>query len=390
MSFIDEFIPKESTGPVPPENPTQASASANNVFVFGATSSSTSQSDAGTYTFRLQATPIRPLARHGAVDTITKDGQVSLLPHIAGFRRPLFHKPEEDTPRTAKRIKTHTDKVCDGANLKTKAREKVENFAKLNSREQMIAIFASLMDIECRLTLQEEEKRLEWALTLMESGFHTSLSNHVSSCLMAPDITAYVHKVPEVVMKLSNQHPSLFGIPKGMLHIQFYYAKLQKLVTTSCSQVRASMKTKLVGSMGKKRKGALTIVELCQNLAATSLGMEIKGDHMARAAFLQKCLVNFRELFQSSENEREETPAPDFTSDTATKVGSDASSTAPSTAASAKSYKTSDFWTFFQRVLADDLRTYRTSSGTEIRLKDLDFTPVVVPWQLTIAEAMVF
>ncbi|KAK1220773.1 hypothetical protein PQX77_001657 [Marasmius sp. AFHP31] len=287
----------------------------------------------------------------------------------------------------------------------------------------MIAIFATLMDIERRLTLQEDDKRHEWALTLMESGFHTSLSNHVSSCFMAPDITTYVHKVPEVVMKLLNQHPSLFGVPKGMLHIQFYYVKLQKLVTTSCSQVRASMKNKLVSSMGKKRKGILTIVELCQNLAATSPGMEIKGDHMARAAFLRKCLVNFRDLTQPSENECEEPSAPESTSDAATEVGSDTGSvtpsTAPSTAASAKSYKTSDFWTyvddrltgirkeirekhkgalaqkkatiaFFQSVLADDLRTYKTSSGVEIKLKDLDFTPVVVPWQLTIAEGMVF
>ncbi|KAJ8086259.1 hypothetical protein PM082_005082 [Marasmius tenuissimus] len=346
------------------------------------------------------------------------DGQISPLPHLAGFRRQLLFEPADDSPRTYKRMKTHTDKVCNSAKLQPEDREEVEKFAKLNIREQLIAIFGILTDLDRRVTLQDDEKWLDWAVTLMDSGFHTAISNHVSSCLLAPDITTYVHKAPEVVMKLINQHPNLFGVPKGLLHVQLYYEKLHKLVTVSCSQVRSSMKTKLISSLGKKRKGVLTIVDLCRSLVATSPGMEIKGNHMARVAFLRQCLVKFQALFKPSEIESEEPPVSEITSDTTTEVASDAGSSAPGIANN-KLYKTTDFWTyvddrlvgirnevrekhkgtaaqkkmlnqFFQSVLANDLRNYRPATGVEIKIAELDFTPVVVPWQVTIAEGMVF
>ncbi|KAK1224217.1 hypothetical protein PQX77_012874 [Marasmius sp. AFHP31] len=274
---------------------------------------------------QVYSTPARALVRQGGFDKVDNDGVVSPSPRLptsfAGLYR-CGRSPEEDTPRTAKRIKIHTDKVCESNNLTLEDCQEVRKFSKLKNRERDIRIFAELKGIRSGMAqqkeLEKEERKKLLIAKLSEHGFRNAISGRMLSCLLSPDITAYVgEKTNEAVMvctphfetflspkkfqNLVSDQPDLFNLPEGFLEIPACYEGLRAMVTDLLSVQRGNIKARIAASMGdtpksskKARSGEspwVPIHELCKTLAVNTSGMEIKGDMWARVAFLASCAL---------------------------------------------------------------------------------------------------
>ncbi|KAL0057066.1 hypothetical protein AAF712_016311, partial [Marasmius tenuissimus] len=209
----------------------------------------------------------------------------------------------EDTPRTDKRIRYHTEKVCETVDLTPEDRKEVEKFSKLPDRERDITLFAEMRSLKSTVMQhQAAEQELQRKLhisKLSEHGFKNAIGGGVLSCLLLPDITAYVgDKTTEAVMSLINSEPALFNIPEGFLETPACYEGLRTLVSDSLSTQRSNIMTRIAASMGetpkstkKARQGEspwVPIHELCKTLATNTSGATI-ADRYAQ----QQCLANF-------------------------------------------------------------------------------------------------
>ncbi|KAL0056990.1 hypothetical protein AAF712_016391 [Marasmius tenuissimus] len=438
MNMLQEFLKNANASTSTQSSRSQdgsVSSSTDGTLVAGGgpPSATTTEPDVGLVPKHLQehSTPARSLGRHGGFDKVDHNGIVSPSP-VLPISFMNLHKrgrsPEEDTPRTDKRIKYHTEKVCESlANLTPEDCKEVVKFSKLQDRERDITLFAELKSIKTSVSQrQESEQELQRQLNvskLSEHGFKNAIAGRVLSCLLSPDITAYVgDKTTEAVMSLISNEPALFNLPAGFLETPTCYEGLRSLVIDSLSAQRSNIKTRIAASMGetpkntkKARQGTsprVPVHELCKTLVSNTSGMEIRGDHWSRVAFLaspafiqRQCLFNFNaELKKQGKS-----------SAASTQTGTGAGGSSQS---STKTYKATEYWNYvddqlkafrkeaartggstiegqcreliklFQIVLASDMKTYRPNE--EFKGPTIDESPIALSWQRVFARAMIF
>ncbi|KAG7097860.1 hypothetical protein E1B28_005172 [Marasmius oreades] len=192
-------------------------------------------------------------------------------------------------------MKVCIEEACDQAGLGEEERLPAQKFSKLHQRQCDTLLFIKLQSIKKQLQngQQEQDSESRYATLLLDSGFKSQLQAKLVGCLLSPDITHYR------IQSLIRQEPEIFNVPVQLFEHPELVSQLQNLVTYGLSTARGSIKSKLKESLGRKRRGSQPIHELCATLAVP--GMEIKGSHWARVAFLRLCFVEFPKLSKGPE-----------------------------------------------------------------------------------------
>ncbi|KAG1879857.1 hypothetical protein F4604DRAFT_1923064 [Suillus subluteus] len=225
---------------------------------------------------------------HDSSQSATSDASLDEL-ITAGVRRrrtdssPTHGDPTVLTPIHTKRLKVYATKVTGDLGV---SEEELHDFIDTGG------IYHMLIDIKATLLRQTDDaKKVELALLkeLLDSkDFKSGLQNHLTACMLSPNITTYVTDVHPHVMDFVRDHHNVFKIPVAMLEDVELNVQLSKLVSDLLFSIHGNIKAKLTTSIVKRS----SIMETTKSLAH-HCGIEVDSMHWNRFAFLRRCLHIF-------------------------------------------------------------------------------------------------
>ncbi|KAG7089274.1 hypothetical protein E1B28_010973 [Marasmius oreades] len=98
-----------------------------------------------------------------------------------------IYELEDDTPRTAKRMKLCIEEASDASGLDKDEREPAEKFSKLHERQRDTVLFIKMQGIEKLLQNGgQPDLGSRYATLLLDTDFKTFLYSKIMACLLSP------------------------------------------------------------------------------------------------------------------------------------------------------------------------------------------------------------
>ncbi|KAG0694569.1 hypothetical protein DFH29DRAFT_1006221 [Suillus ampliporus] len=184
------------------------------------------------------------------------------------------------TPRSTKWLKVYANQVAEEVGVPNTS---LHEFVDCGGIYQMLIRIVALVlknDADEKLRLLANLKEL-----LNSKDFKSALHNRLTTCMLSPNITAYVTDTHPQILKFIKEHQEVFKVPASLfesLDVQLS-ALFAKIVSESLSTICGNMKAKLTGSIAK----CTGITDIARSLAHGCI--EVDAAHWNRLAFL-RCL----------------------------------------------------------------------------------------------------
>ncbi|KIK76698.1 hypothetical protein PAXRUDRAFT_18012 [Paxillus rubicundulus Ve08.2h10] len=273
-------------------------------------------------------------------------------------RRP--HSPSADTDledpvRVLKQQKQYAAGLCSKFNLPD---DSLQDFTGQDLAMMLIHIQATLLKFE---SSREKEDAL---LFIKSDEFKLIMKDRLCTCLLLPNLTGYLHDLPENIWAFAKKNLLVFKIPAKALEDPKMAEKIDTLIKDVLTKQCAQIKSKIIA--GIKAKSHISV--LTRTLSPSGV-YEITTHHWACTSFLRACLISFNELISESmaakvvdqqKNNPEGVPtnAVQQVSHTEESADPDAEDS------EARYWKDMEFWEYVDCLLAD--------ISDEIMEKDLD------------------
>ncbi|KAG1723097.1 hypothetical protein EDB19DRAFT_1916269 [Suillus lakei] len=142
-----------------------------------------------------------------------------------------------------------------------------------------IAALVLKNDVDEKLKLLTNLKEL-----LNSKDIKSALQNHLTTCMLSPNITAYVTHTHTQILKFIKEHQEVFKVPESLFEDVQLSTLFAKIVSNSLSTIHGNMKSKLTGSIAK----CISITDITRSL--THGCIEVDAAHWNRLTFLRCCL----------------------------------------------------------------------------------------------------
>ncbi|KIJ11477.1 hypothetical protein PAXINDRAFT_15687 [Paxillus involutus ATCC 200175] len=212
----------------------------------------------------------------------TLPGRASSLtpsPPATPQRRSRVESLEANAEHVAKRRKQFAAKVCREKGLPEGA---LDAFAVMDAAEMAITTYATLLAKK-----QEQEKNDAFHYICSEE-FKDILKDRLRSCLLSPNLTAYVIDLASNVFAYAKKNLSMLKIPPGAIEDPELLDHIDMLIKEILTSQRSNVKQKLSNSINIK----LHISVLAKSLAPSGF-YEITTAHWCRFSFLRASMTSF-------------------------------------------------------------------------------------------------
>ncbi|KAH9949291.1 hypothetical protein B0H21DRAFT_729497 [Amylocystis lapponica] len=231
-------------------------------------------------------TQSNPSGASSGTDSGSASGRRSLSPPSLTQRRGTRRDRDEDNPldysldmREHKRLKVY------GMEL---SREQGAPDDALNEFIDLNSPFYMLVNLKANLLrLQDDKSHNELVVLLDSKKFLGSLRDRLLTCLLSPNLTAYVTDFSANVMAFIKKNSTIFGVPSALLQDHDLMKKLTQIVSEDLTDLRGAIKTKIQASIKKHEN----IGTLARRLAPST--MEVSLAHWARISFLRSAIIQF-------------------------------------------------------------------------------------------------
>ncbi|KIJ12958.1 hypothetical protein PAXINDRAFT_14322 [Paxillus involutus ATCC 200175] len=266
-------------------------------------------------------------------------------------RSPSADADLEDPVRVLKRRRQYAAGLCSKFNLPDNS---LQDFAGQDLVTMLIHMQATLLKFE-------SSREKEDALLFIESDeFKLIMKDRLRTCLLSPNLTGYLHDLPENVWAFAKKNLPVFKIPAKALEDPEMAEKIDTLIKDVLTKQRAQIKSKIIASV--KAKSHISM--LARTLSPSGV-YEITTHHWARISFLRACLISFNELVSESmaakvadqqknkDPEGVPTNAVQQVSHTEESADPDAEDTDDKMTKKARYWKDTEFWEYVDCLLAD-------------------------------------
>ncbi|KAG6369422.1 hypothetical protein JVT61DRAFT_14906 [Boletus reticuloceps] len=220
----------------------------------------------------------------------------------AGVRRPRSNSfddinsdPMQLSPQCVKRLKTYAKDLC--STLEIPEKNLLAFVESGDVYHMLVNMKASLIKYEIEASANKSNALQE---TLASKDFETALHNRLLSCVLSPNITAYVTDAQQHIMDFIFEHQDIFKIPAGVFDDSELKSSLRSTASRLLASIHSHLKTQVCASnqrlvkhnQSNETKMTLSIVkktsivDVTKSLAHASSGMELEAAHWNRMAFL--------------------------------------------------------------------------------------------------------